>query len=1074
MGSLARDKFKPTIFVGLGGNGGKIVDLMASKLRRHPHWSRISALTQFLVIDTNKDDLDKIRHVPPECRFLVSAFDRRAYIARKRGLMETARDELVTQWVPENYDFRGTQGAGAGQIRIESRLGLYYNLEDDVRAGMRRKLVRMLDDATRRENPWRDNEDRVVQVMLYASVAGGTGSGGFLPMSYLLRDAVLDNGWGRPSVVGMLSLPTTFLDKVKPQLQADIMANGYAALKELEYLTRQLGYEGGTKELEFHYDPGNRDRSRQVVRERPFSLCYLIDKPRELSIERFEHAVADASFLQIFTPLLGAQAGEYDNYDKHQKRLANGHFSVHYAAFGTSILHLPRRDVIKYSSLRFVARAFREYLCFGADQPAFRVPYGDPVWEQQDKATKDRDIDDKFLSYVAWRAEEERRANLKGVFTKIAANKGKDDQEIDAAFTARLSAVYERLAEKITIQDIDRQAINEGNPSIERQLNFLREDWKTSSGAVRAYQDAQITDLKSGKFLGSFFSDLEVNPIAQRFFLVKLLRQGFIAPTTDEADGFLAETAVSRRDIDGPLVQQEKARLHNQMSSALNRGFMGSMLDRENAKFNSAKAQAVRFYEDLAQEYRQELRRMFWRSFEDTLRNVASTLLTTFRNVGQLADRAARQASDETERFRADPGADPQSDVAQYYLDAEALRDDRRRERLWNVFYEHRLDLASNFDAGKIFDTVTSSFTPIRDTDGTLRDRDASEVVEAVRTGLMAQASGVFDRAMTAMGLDLAMALDLEQRYIALHADGKDPTELRRGGKLDDEVRAIARDRVERGVEDRLKRLAEECVLLANLDPAKADDTSVRPAYVFLAGAHASFTTDEPDCLGAVLKRAAPGITLLPDWTDRDAVVLYRGQLGVPVYWFRNVETVLQPAYSRVRDDATRSYPLHIEAAWEAGDGLPNLNPLDIRRAEEKRSQEDAARRARDERGSRIRSFELACLVGGVVDLGGSYNWSSSGATGVLGKDRVSAFAGWESLDPELRSDIEADALRAWREGTVDRGGRERLARELGAHAERLKGVYAQAKAAGRDQEARFVTDERAAVTALLAEVQAP
>lgn len=1072
MGLIAKDKFKPILFVGLGGNGGKIVDLMARKLRRHPHWARIAPMTSFLAIDTNMDDLQKLSAVPQECRFMVSAFDRRAYVARKRGLMEQPEDALVTQWVPRDYQFRGAQGAGAGQIRIESRLGLYYNLEDDVRAGIRRKLMRLLDDATRRENPWRDNEDRVVQVMLYASVAGGTGSGGFLPMAYLLRDAVRDNGWGRPNICGVLTLPTTFLEKVKPELHADIMANGYAALKELEYLTRQLGYEGGLGELEFHYDPGNRERQRQFVDERPFSLCYLVDRPDRVSIERYEHAVADASFLQIFSPLLGAQAGEYDNYDKHQKKLANGHFSVHYAAFGTALLHLPRRDIVKYASLRYVARAFREFLCFGGDDPQFRVPFGDPVWEQQDKATKDREIDEKFMSYVAWRGEEERRANLKGVFTAITENRGKDGQDINAAFQARLAHLYEQLGEKIQIADIERQSISEGNPSIERPLSNLRTDWGTSHSAVRAFLEATVADLKSGRFLGAFFSDLEVNPIAQRYFLVQLMRRRFIAPTEDEAEGFLTEAAPPRRDVDSQAVQDEKNRLHGLMNAAVNRNMISALIDRENARFHAAKAQSVRFYEELAQEYRQELRRYFWKAFETELRNVSGTLLTTFRNVAQLADRAAKDASDQTERFRADPGADPESDIAQYYLDAEALRDDRRRERLWNVFYDHKLDLSSNFDTRRIFETVTAAFTPVRDPDGRLRDRDASEVVVVVRKSLEGQAKDVFERALDAMGLDLASALDLEQRYIHLLASGKDLAALRRASKLEDEVRAVPARVVEAGLEDRLKRVYEECVLLAHMDASKADDTSIKPANVFLAGLHPAFSTDEPDCLGAVLKRVAAGVTLLPDWQERDALVLYRAQLGVPVYWFRNVASVLYPAYKRVRDDRTRSYPLHIEASWERSESLPDLDPLEIRRAEERRQQDDAAKRARDERALRIRSFEVACLFGGIVEDEQGYYWASSGALGLLAADRGGAFAAWEALKPGLRADIEADAQRAWSDLRVEAAGRKKLRGELGALGERLKRAFAHATAQGRDNEAHFVEEERAVLGTLSAEVE--
>ena len=1071
MGVLAKDKFKPTVFVGLGGNGGKIVNLLASKLRRHPHWSRIAPMTSFIAIDTNMDDLQKLKQVPADCRFLMSAFDRREYVARKRGLREQNEDKLVTQWVPNNYQFRGAQGAGAGQIRIESRLGLYYNLEDDVRAGLRRKLVRVLDDATGRDNPWRDNEDRVVQVVLYASVAGGTGSGGFLPMAYLLRDTVKDNGWGRPNVVGVLTLPTTFLGKVKPELHADIMANGYAALKELEYLTRQLGYEGGCQELEFHYDPGCREPARQRVDERPFSLCYLVDRPDRVSIERYEHAVADASFLQIFSPLLGAQAGEYDNYDKHQKKLANGHFSVHYAAFGTALLHLPRQDLIKYSSLRFVARAFREYLCFGGDNPNFRVPFGDPIWEQQDKTTKDRDIDDKFLAYVAWRAEEEHRSNMKGVFTQIGGNRGKDGLDIDEAFAGRLAALYEHTGEKITIADIERQSISEANPSIERPLSNLRSDYSTSHQAVRGFLETQVAELKNGRFFSSFFADLEVNPVAQRYFLVKLLRKGFIPPTKEEADGFLEEQGTSRREVDSQSVQDDKNRIQAKMQGALSKGFLGRMLDRENTQFNSAKGQAIRLYEDLAQEYRQELRRYFWRTFEAELKNVAGTLLTTFRNVAQLADRAARDAQDETERFRADPGADPDSDIAQYYLDAEALRDDRRSERLWDVFYDHKLDIAANFDAGRIFETVTQSFTPVRDPDGRLRDRDASEVVATVRKQLEAQGRQAFAKALEAMHLDLSVALDLEQRYIALRESGKDFGELRRAGKLDDEVRGVPERRVMAGIEDRLKRVVDDCVLLAHMDETKRDDDRIKPADVFLAGLHPAFNTEEASSLGRVLKQVASKVSFVEGWNEPDQMVLYRAQLGVPVYWFRNVQSVLFPAYKRVRDDQTRSYPLHIEASWEGG-GLPDLDPMEIRRDEERRAKEDEVRRARDQRMARIQAFEQAHLFGGVTEDESGYRWNSGGFGGILGKDRASSFAAFEAIKPGLRADIDEESTRQWSALRVDAGGRARLRKELAALGERLKRAYGQANAEGRSAEAGFIEDEREALASLLALAQ--
>jgi hypothetical protein len=1076
MGLLKTDKFKPTIFVGLGGNGGKTVNLLGAKLRRHPHWDRIRTMTHFVAIDTNKDDLDKQKNISPDCRFLVSAFDRRAYVTRKRGQGELPEDKLVTQWIHPDYQFRGAQGAGAGQIRIESRLGLYYNLEDDARAGIRRKLVDLLHQATGRDNPWRDNEDKVIQVMIYASVAGGTGSGGFLPMAYLIREIINDFGWGRASMVGVLSLPTTFLDKVKPQLHPDIMANGYAALKELEFLTRQLGYEGGVDEVEFHYDPGARDRHRQFVQDRPFNLVYIVDRPAEVSIDRYEHAVADASYLQIFSPLLGAQAGEYDNYDKHQKSLALGHFAVNYAAFGTALLHLPRRDLVRYSGLRYVARAFREFLCFGGDDPQFRVPYGDPAFERLDQQQKDRVADERFEGYVAWRSGVEEQADEKGVFSAIWAQTGAQGKSLGQAFLQRLQGVYGRLDELVQIPDIERQAINPGNPSMARSLAVLRKEYADSRTRVRGFLEAQTTDLRTGRFFSAFFKDLEVNPIAQRLFLIRLLKNPFVLPFEDPSEGEFLRAEGVRVDLDGSMVQDEINRLEAELVRTANQGVLKRFMDAENKDFQAAKLRSVRKYDELAQDHREDLRRYFWRSFEAELRQVAGSMLGAFRKVAEIADEQARLAEAECEQFRRDPGAIADSDVAQYYLDAEALRDDRRQERLWHLFFLHNLDKSSYFDARQIFAAVTSAFTPSRDQDGRVRSRDASEIVRVVRGDLGELASRIYTQALVDLRLDLSSALDLEQRYITMLDRGVDLEQLRRAGRLDDELRAIPADIVEKGVEDRLKRLSAECALLAHIDQTRRDDPTVTPANVLYAGLAERFLTDERGALGTILKSVAGGVNFVSGWDDPDALVLYRGLLGIPIYWFRNVEAQLAPNYRSVLARPGRSYPLHIEASWEptaTQQGLPDLDPLELKRRREQDALEAAARKQRDARTDRVRAFIQAWMVGSVVEDGDTLAWSFMGARGPLAAERAQAFIAFEALDPTLRGDLEDEARKAWAQRHADRRTRETLREEARAMLARVKGGFARALAERNDSEKNFLTEMRGVLEALDAELGA-
>src|SRR5690606_19974849 len=106
MGILRADRISPTIFLGLGGSGSKAVNLLAGKIRRHPNYGRFKDLIHAVAIDTNKNDLMVMKNVPDSNRFLVSAFDRRAYVARKRGQQELVEDRMLTQWVHPTYAFR--------------------------------------------------------------------------------------------------------------------------------------------------------------------------------------------------------------------------------------------------------------------------------------------------------------------------------------------------------------------------------------------------------------------------------------------------------------------------------------------------------------------------------------------------------------------------------------------------------------------------------------------------------------------------------------------------------------------------------------------------------------------------------------------------------------------------------------------------------------------------------------------------------------------------------------------------------------------------------------------------------
>jgi hypothetical protein len=740
------------------------------------------------------------------------------------------------------------------------------------------------------------------------------------------------------------------------------------------------------------------------------------------------------------------------------------------------LLHFPRRDLLRYASLRYVARALSTWLTFGADEPETRVPYGDPAFQRLNEVEKARRIDAAFEQFVALRALAEEKAEEAGVFSAIHHLRGKGDADLSRALRATLGETWRRLDELITLQPVDPMGINPGNPSIHRTVANLRDDATKARTAVRLFLEAQVADLRSGRFFERFFTEWQVNPIAQRLLLVRALR-GPITPAVpgdaDETDAdyaFLAE-AGAPVDFDGELVRAEVDKRNQELSATASPGLLSRLTDRDNAAFQAAKRKAVTFVQGLENDLRDELKRTFWRALESELRKVGETMLQSFRKVAEISDDAARLAHSQAERFQADPASSPDSEIGKMYLDAEALRDDRRKQRLWSQLYTHLLDKDAYLDAPTLFGVVTAAFQPVRDPDGRSRPRDAAEIVRAVQEQLGEIATRVYARALDDQGLDLARALDLEARYIALLDQGQDLDALRRQARLDDAVRAVPAARVRASIEERLGRVANEAVLLAHLDATRRDDPTVTPADVLYAGLHDRHTTDDAGSLGGLLRGTLPGVNFVQGWKDADSLVLYRAVLGVPLYWFKNVSTVLEPAYRHVMADPHRTYPLHIEAEWERDaegrPGLPDLDPVQVKAAEQRRKAEAAARQQADAARSKIRQFNLVQLAGGITVGEAGYAWALAGATGPLGHKRHQAFQAFFALDPTLRDLLVQQAQAAWDQRTVDRRARAALAEEIAAHQARLTAAFAAAVAADDDAEKRFLAEERDTLAAL-------
>src|SRR5688572_21628036 len=145
MTNILPGEVTPTLFVGLGGSGGRAVGKIARHLRaRADYGVRYEGLVRFLAIDTNEADLARLRKGPGAIHSTVAIadFDKVEYSALRRGDRFQDADPYFTQWVHPWYRFREESGAGAGQIRIESRLGFNRAVEVGTLAN---RLTEILD-----------------------------------------------------------------------------------------------------------------------------------------------------------------------------------------------------------------------------------------------------------------------------------------------------------------------------------------------------------------------------------------------------------------------------------------------------------------------------------------------------------------------------------------------------------------------------------------------------------------------------------------------------------------------------------------------------------------------------------------------------------------------------------------------------------------------------------------------------------------------------------------------------------------------------------------------------------------
>lgn len=932
----------PAMFIGIGGTGSRIVDRIAARASRLPHWeSQLRPLTSFLSIDTNELDQHKLRHVPEGNRINIAAFDKARVIEGFRRSQEVQ----ALQWLDRGYQPRPGFKPGAGQIRVEARLGFFYHSPE-----IRQRLQQIVKESLRPGITWRQSNPPKYNVYVFCTLAGGTGSGAFLSVAYLIDAVVRAQNW-QPRVIGNLLLSTLMLDTVGPELHPDIHANTYAALKELEHLTKldykQVKEEGRTSEL-FAYWRDDNSREVTRVRSRPFFLGFLFDRPPHLGLPDPEAAIADAAYLQVFTPVIDNLAGELDNYEKTMEELTRFPgdlrdvglgYTKNFGAFGATALVLPARDLLEYSALRFAAQAIRSQITFGVDpsDPAddraralarLAVDYSDPKFLNLSDEGREREIHKAFVASVQEMGRQDAQQELtEGFWYELVESidrglvTGTDEQGEPVRDESVVQRVERKLDEdrrdllnRVSIKERPFVFHKEGVNQYLGLVDNLKEDVRRARGIV----DEGVRGLETSASEGEVVTDLKLDPIAERYLVLRLLE---LTETRWIPEAQKQVEDARAKSLENPKVRE---RLERELFESLQEAASERRLFRRDQGFLDARDEAQEYYRGVASACRKtfdaETRLRQLRALLDYLRRRS-------RQYARLANRMDALVQDlerDAERLRRGERAlEPV-----FTLRVEVFETlDEPRERIWHRVYRALyLDggrYLSTFDRQTLAAAISQELKPVVRPDGSVAEKSVETTVADLRRALTGLGRRRLAPALLggdgSPGLDLASGLELEARLML--EPGKKPGEE----PTDDELETY-RDRKFRAVE----QLAGVLARVSSAESKALDDgvklNRTRQLVIGLEGAGDGRATERfVGRLRSILEGSGRQVKLDDSWHDPRLAIVHDVEMPIPLYYVEPVTGEIEDAYLRLADRERPSYNLHTDFRWEKS--LPNLNP---------------------------------------------------------------------------------------------------------------------------------------------------
>lgn len=230
-------KLKKTLYIGLGGTG--VATLLKVKKCFIDSYGEIPPMIGFLAIDTDTAALNK-----EETSNLGSPIR----LEQSELLVCTVRNALPTyrsspakfDWVPPRNvnNLRNIAGLGAGAVRSNGRFIAYYNfktIQANITTAINKihQLIPSTSKYTIDTN--RDGIEYATTINVFASVAGGTGSGMLIDTLCLINKSMKEMSM-QYNLYPWIVLPEIFKAMNNGPAMANVCYNAYGAIRSLDYI----------------------------------------------------------------------------------------------------------------------------------------------------------------------------------------------------------------------------------------------------------------------------------------------------------------------------------------------------------------------------------------------------------------------------------------------------------------------------------------------------------------------------------------------------------------------------------------------------------------------------------------------------------------------------------------------------------------------------------------------------------------------------------------------------------------------------------------------------------------------